>query len=138
MNRKMGKMASVSLATVVIAAIAGGCSNNKAHEAPAPATTPAATPPAKPAAAPATSSARALAAAPATTAATNQPVKVINTMCPIGGDEFGSEPHPASLSRQWKGKEIGFCCKNCVAKFDKMTDAQRDAVLKLAEANRTQ
>jgi hypothetical protein len=63
------------------------------------------------------------------------PVRVINTMCPIGGDEFGSEPRPASLSRQWQGKPIGFCCRNCVSKFDKMTEAKKTEVLTRAQAN---
>ncbi len=59
----------------------------------------------------------------------------INTICPIGGDEFEATGHEASLVRTYKGKNIGFCCSNCVNKFDKMADAEKDGILSLAVAN---
>src|SRR3982750_4168399 len=68
--------------------------------------------------------------APAATTKADSKGKVINTMCPIGGDEFGDHSEPA-LTRTWNGSAIGFCCANCVRKFDAMTPAQRDAVLAL-------
>lgn len=71
----------------------------------------------------------------ASTATPNGTTRVINTMCPIGGDEFGTH-HEPELTRSWNGSAIGFCCKNCVRKFDAMTPAERDAVLALAKANK--
>lgn len=77
------------------------------------------------------------AAVPATPAAApSGQVVVINTMCPIGGDDFAEKTRPVSLAREWKGQEIGFCCEHCVAKFNRMTDGERDAVLQTAMANR--
>ncbi len=61
---------------------------------------------------------------------------VINTLCPIGNDEFGSKDHPAELSRTWNGKNIGFCCDHCVAKFDKMTPEKKNEVAVAAAANK--
>ncbi len=66
------------------------------------------------------------------TAATAK-VAVVNTVCPIGGDEFGKSP---SDTRTVNGTSIGFCCDHCSAKFDKMTDAEKANVVNLARANK--
>ena len=60
-------------------------------------------------------------------------VVVVNTVCPVGGDEFGNAP---SSTRTFKGTSIGFCCDHCTAKFDKMTDAEKENVINLAKANK--
>ncbi|MBL9032654.1 MAG: hypothetical protein JNM80_13240 [Phycisphaerae bacterium] len=64
-------------------------------------------------------------------------VATINTMCPIGGDEFDNKAHSAALTRTYKGQKIGFCCEGCVKKFDGKSDADKDAVLTAAKANKT-
>jgi hypothetical protein len=62
--------------------------------------------------------------------------KPINSMCPIGGDEFNPEGHPAELTRVHQNTTIAFCCNHCVEKFDKMDAAGKDGVLALAKANK--
>jgi YHS domain-containing protein len=47
-----------------------------------------------------------------TTQPSNTPV---NTMCPVMKDEKIKE----GVTVEYKGKTIGFCCKRCVAKFNK-------------------
>ncbi len=70
------------------------------------------------------------------TAAAPATVVVVNTICPIAGDDFARHEMPAELTREWKGTQIGFCCKNCLPKFDKMTSAEKDNVRSLALANK--
>jgi hypothetical protein len=60
-------------------------------------------------------------------------VVTVNTVCPIGGDEFGSAP---SATRTYKGTAVGFCCDHCTAKFDTMSDAEKENVVNLAKANK--
>ncbi len=78
-------------------------------------------------------------AGPKVTASEGAPTSIatINSMCPIGGDEFNNTSHDAELSRNHKGKMIGFCCEGCVVRFDGMDEAGKDGILKLAEANKT-
>lgn len=66
-------------------------------------------------------------------ATTSAKMVTVNTTCPIGGDEFGTAP---SEVRTVKGTSIGFCCDHCTAKFDKMTDAEKENVVNLAKANK--
>ncbi len=63
-------------------------------------------------------------------------VAVINTMCPIGADDYESKERPADLARTYNGKSIGFCCESCVKQFDKMSDEKKAAVLTAAAANK--
>lgn len=56
----------------------------------------------------------------------NRPgVKAVNTVCPIVDADGADE----SVTAVWRGKTIAFCCPTCVRKFDRMSDAERDAVL---------
>lgn len=64
---------------------------------------------------------------------TTAKVVAVNTVCPIGGDDFGKSP---SATRSYKGTSVGFCCDHCTAKFDKMTDAEKENVVNLAKANK--
>jgi len=64
------------------------------------------------------------------------PGKPVNSMCPIGGDEFNPDGHPVELTRVYQKTTIAFCCDHCVAKFDKMDSADKDKVLALAKANK--
>ena len=66
-------------------------------------------------------------------AASTTKVAAVNTVCPIGGDEFGKDP---SVTRTVKGTTVGFCCGHCTAKFDKMSDAEKENVVNLAKANK--
>jgi YHS domain-containing protein len=47
-----------------------------------------------------------------TTQPSNKPV---NTMCPVMTDEKIKD----GITVDYQGKTIGFCCKRCVAKFNK-------------------
>lgn len=65
-------------------------------------------------------------------------VASINTMCPIGGHDFEAGTRTAKTTRTWKGKTVGFCCADCVESFDTMTAAEKDEILALAVANKSQ
>ncbi|MFP4053090.1 MAG: hypothetical protein ACLFV7_04415 [Phycisphaerae bacterium] len=51
--------------------------------------------------------------------------EVVNTKCPIMGSKLDRDNVPAKLTRQFKGKTVGFCCGGCPAAWDKLsTDAR--------------
>jgi len=54
---------------------------------------------------------------------------VVNEKCPITGNKLDREKVPADLRREFKGKPVGFCCKNCPPAWDKLTDEQKQAKL---------
>lgn len=56
-------------------------------------------------------------------------VKVVNSTCPIGDDPIDAAAHDASLTRQWRGQTVGFCCAGCLGPWDKMSDAERERAL---------
>lgn len=56
----------------------------------------------------------------------------VNSMCAV----VVSDPvDPAITPVEWKGQKVGFCCKGCMPKWAKMTDAEKDASLAKAMAN---
>lgn len=64
-----------------------------------------------------------------TTAASNETAikasgAAMNANCP-----FSNNPANASITRSYKGQNVGFCCNGCSGKWDKMSDADRDAKL---------
>lgn len=61
-------------------------------------------------------------------------VKVINTKCPVAGGAYN--PEGKGVARAYKGAEIGFCCGGCAARFDAMSDVEKDNILNLARANK--
>jgi hypothetical protein len=68
-------------------------------------------------------------------AASDQPAaqsKFVNTHCPIMGGRIDPARVPASLTREYKGQKVAFCCGMCPGAWDKLTDAQKDAKLKAA------
>ncbi|MFM9994979.1 MAG: hypothetical protein ACKVU4_04170 [Phycisphaerales bacterium] len=65
-------------------------------------------------------------------------VATINSMCPIGGDPFDNTKVNASMTRTWKGANIGFCCESCISKYDKMDDAGKSRILALAKENKVE
>jgi hypothetical protein len=56
-------------------------------------------------------------------------VAVVNVTCPIMGGAISPDGVPASLTREYKGQKIGFCCAGCPGAWDKLTDAEKDAAL---------
>lgn len=59
----------------------------------------------------------------------NKPGKVaVNTVCPIAKDDAADE----SVTVNYKGKTIAFCCKDCVRKFNAMDAKGKDEVLAFA------
>ena len=55
--------------------------------------------------------------------------KVINSTCPIMGSTIDPADVPANLTREYKGKKIGFCCAGCPAKWDQLADEKKAALL---------
>jgi hypothetical protein len=55
-------------------------------------------------------------------------VKMANTKCP-----YSHEPVNPSVSTAYKGQNVGFCCAGCKGKWDKASDADRDAMLAKAK-----
>jgi len=53
----------------------------------------------------------------------------VNTKCPIMGGKIDPANVPAKLTRMFKGQKVGFCCGGCPAKWDKLTDEQKEAKL---------
>jgi len=64
-------------------------------------------------------------------AAHAKPVKGIaaNVRCPIMGGKLNWPKITAKLTREYNGKTVGFCCGGCPARWDKLTDKQKDAAL---------
>lgn len=56
--------------------------------------------------------------------------KVVNVVCPIMGTQIDPAKVPDSLTREYKGQKVGFCCGACPAAWDKLSDAEKDAKLK--------
>lgn len=59
-------------------------------------------------------------------------IESINTICPVSGDEVGELGKPVYV--EYKGKKIGFCCRDCPKDFKK--DPEKFAAL--AEKNQAQ
>lgn len=73
-----------------------------------------------------------LMAAATTGPAQSQPAgksAVVNNRCPIMGGAVDPATVPASLTRQYKGQTVGFCCGACPGQWDKLSDADKDAKL---------
>lgn len=62
-------------------------------------------------------------------------VTTVNTVCPVEGGDFKQGSRGVAETRTWKGKTIGFCCDHCGEKFDKMSPAEKDKVLSMAQSN---
>ncbi|MFO0828105.1 MAG: hypothetical protein U0572_08140 [Phycisphaerales bacterium] len=45
-----------------------------------------------------------------------------------------NDPVDPTVTREWKGQKVGFCCQGCIKKWDAMTDAQKDAAVTAAVA----
>jgi len=53
-------------------------------------------------------------------------VTTVNTFCAVNPKD---KVNPAIPAATWKGQQVGFCCKGCVPKWEKMTDEQKDAAV---------
>ena len=58
----------------------------------------------------------------------------VNAVCPLMGSPIKPEKVTASLTREYKGQKVGFCCGGCPEAWDKLTDAQKEAKLAKAKA----
>jgi len=52
-------------------------------------------------------------------------VKVVNSHCPIMGTELDSDNVPADLTREFLGEKIGFCCAECLPKWDELSEMEK-------------
>lgn len=60
--------------------------------------------------------------------ATTQPAGVSNSRCPIMGSKLPPNV-PDSLTREFNGQKIGFCCGGCPLAWDKLSEAEKQAAL---------
>jgi hypothetical protein len=61
-------------------------------------------------------------------------VPVVNAWCPIVSENpvSSTKSKSKSLTRNWRGQRVGFCCEACPATWDGLTDEQRSAALSRA------
>ena len=59
-------------------------------------------------------------------------VAAANARCPIMPD-LDADGHTFV---EWKGRRVGFCCAECIERWDRLTDAQRARLLDAATASR--
>ncbi len=57
---------------------------------------------------------------------------VVNATCPMMGSKIDPAKVTEPLTRSFDGKQVGFCCGGCPAKWDALSDADRQAKLKTA------
>lgn len=55
---------------------------------------------------------------------------VVNTHCPISGVAITAGMIQPNLVREFKGQKVAMCCQGCVAEWEKMSDAEKEAALK--------
>ena len=60
--------------------------------------------------------------------------KFVNVRCPITGGSIDPAKATEATIRDYKGQKVAFCCPMCPPKWDKMTDAQKDAALAKVKA----
>lgn len=60
--------------------------------------------------------------------------RFINAYCPIMGSPINPNKITKKLTRTYKGQQVALCCGGCIGPWDKLTDAQKEAKLKAAEA----
>lgn len=63
-------------------------------------------------------------------------VKVVNAFCPIAGSHAVGENKMTvqSLTRDYQGKKVGFCCDSCPPLWDAMSDDEKKAAFDAALA----
>jgi hypothetical protein len=58
-------------------------------------------------------------------------VTTVNHYCAV----MTNDPVDPSLVHEWNGQKVGFCCKGCIPRWEKMTDEQKSANLAKAIAS---
>lgn len=58
--------------------------------------------------------------------------KFANARCPIMGSRIDPAKVPNSLTREYKGQKIAFCCGGCPGAWDRLSDEKKQAKLKAA------
>ena len=53
----------------------------------------------------------------------------VNMVCPMMGDPIDEE-----FTRNWNGDKVAFCCKDCPATWDSLSDAEKTEKLKEAQS----
>ncbi len=66
---------------------------------------------------------------PAESATAQKTAEFVNDRCPIIDSPIDFANVPDSLTREYKGKKVAFCCAGCPAAWDKLSDAEKDAAL---------
>ena len=70
-----------------------------------------------------------------TSGTTTQTSQFVNDHCPImTGNAIDPAHVPASLTREYKGQKVAFCCGMCPPAWDKLTDAEKDKKLDAVRA----
>ena len=65
-----------------------------------------------------------VAATTTTQPATTQPAAPVNKKCPVSGEDV----NPKGKTVTYKGKVVGFCCDDCIEKFNKEPDKYVDSL----------
>ncbi len=60
----------------------------------------------------------------------------VNTRCPIMGTPIDPNKVPPGLIREFKGQKVAFCCGDCPAKWDKLSDKEKEAKLREAASKK--
>lgn len=50
---------------------------------------------------------------------------IVNTACPV----MPQDAIDPTVTVAYKGQTVGFCCHDCIEKWEKMPDSKRDALL---------
>ncbi len=61
-------------------------------------------------------------------------VACVNGTCPMMGNPVDQAKVPVSLTRDFGGQKVGFCCAGCPESWDKLTDEQKTTKLAAAMA----
>lgn len=51
---------------------------------------------------------------------------VINSRCPITGDEFNATELTQDQVRMYRGQVIGFCSADCISEWDELSDEEKE------------
>jgi hypothetical protein len=61
-------------------------------------------------------------------AASDKSATLVNTTCPYTGG-----PVKSTVTSEYKGQMVGFCCPGCQGRWAKASDAEKDAMLAKAK-----
>ena len=62
---------------------------------------------------------------------------IVNARCPVMGSKLDPAKVPAKLTRIYKDKNVGFCCKSCPNTWDKMSAESKEQKLRQSGAATT-